>query len=140
LLEKVTAASREAGLGSSVEFLGAVSDVSDSLAWANVLLLTSRTEGLPGAVLEAGAAGVPAVGFDVGGVAEAIIDGETGFVVPAGDIASAAAALQRLSEDPELRLRLGKAAREYVRQGFLLATAIDRYRQAMESVLGRRSK
>jgi len=137
LFEEVAAASRAAGLESSVEFLGAVADVAGSLAWADVLLLTSRTEGLPGAVLEAAAAGVPAVGFDVGGVAEAIIDGETGFVVPAGDIASAAAALQRLSADPELRLRLGKAAREHVRHGFLLPTGIDRYRQAMESVRGK---
>ncbi|HKY48256.1 MAG TPA: nucleotidyltransferase family protein, partial [Acidimicrobiia bacterium] len=103
-----------AGLEVAVDLVGAVSDVGPALAWADVLLLTSRTEGLPGAVLEAGAAGVPAVGFSVGGVAEAIIDGETGFVVPPGDVATAAAALAQLAEDPDLVTRMGDAARRHV--------------------------
>ena len=135
LRDQVVEASRTAGLGASAEFTGAIADVTESLAWADVLLLTSRTEGLPGAVLEAGAAGVPAVGFDVGGVAEAIIDGTTGFVVPAGDIEGAAVALGRLADNPELRMRLGMGARQHVRHHFLLPDAIERYRSALEATV-----
>lgn len=122
------------GLDGSVELIGAVDDVREDLAWADVLLLTSRTEGLPGAVLEAGAAGIPAVGFDVGGVAEAIIDGVTGFVVPAADVAAATQALTRLSDDPDLRRRMGEAAREHVASRYMLSHAIDRYREAIDRV------
>ena len=135
LLDQVVEASRAAGIGASAEFTGAIADVTETLAWADVLLLTSRTEGLPGAVLEAGAAGVPAVGFDVGGVAEAIIDGTSGFVVPAGDIKAAAVALGRLADNSELRRRLGLGARHHVRQRFLLPDAIDRYRSALEAAV-----
>jgi len=135
LHDQLVDASRAAGIGGSVEFTGAIPDVTEMLAWADVLLLTSRTEGLPGAVLEAGAAGVPAVGFDVGGVAEAIIDGETGFVVPAGDITAAAVALGKLADDRDLRRRLGEGARRYVQQRFLLPDAIDRYRRAIETAV-----
>jgi glycosyltransferase involved in cell wall biosynthesis len=135
LFDQVVEASRAAGIGASAEFTGAISDVTETLAWADVLLLTSRTEGLPGAVLEAGAAGVPAVGFDVGGVAEAIINGISGFVVPAGDIKAAAVALGRLADNPELRTRLGVGARQHVRQHFLLPDAIERYRSALEAAV-----
>lgn len=128
-------AARAAGVGDSVEFTGPISDVTENLAWADVLLLTSRTEGLPGAVLEAGAAGVPAIGFDVGGVGETIIDGESGFVVPAGDISAAAAALARLANDRDLRRKMGESARQHVRQHFLLPDAIERYRSAIARVV-----
>ena len=123
-----------AALGLEVELTGPVSDVAPHLEWAHVLLLTSRTEGLPGSVLEAGAAAVPAVGFDVGGVREAIIDGTTGLVVAAGDTVGAAAALARLADDPQLRRQLGEGARHHVASRFLLPHAIDRYRLVIESV------
>jgi glycosyltransferase involved in cell wall biosynthesis len=135
LLDQVVEASHAAGIGAFAEFTGAIADVTESLAWADVLLLTSRTEGLPGAVLEAGAAGVPAIGFDVGGVAEVIIDGTTGFVVPAGDIKAAALSLRRIADNPELRTRLGVGARQHVRQRFLLPDAIERYRSALQAAI-----
>ncbi len=114
-------------LTSSVEVLGSVPDVLPHLAWADALLLTSRTEGLPGVPLEAGAAGVPSVVYAVGGSAETVQDGITGRVVPAGDVAGAAAALLELAADPRKRREWGDAARRMVAARFTLEAAVDRY-------------
>ena len=63
------------GISQRVQFTGSVDDVRPHLEWAHVLILTSLTEGLPGVILEASAAGVPVVSVDVGGVREAVLDG-----------------------------------------------------------------
>lgn len=115
------------GLGDVVEVLGSVPDVVPHLAWADVLLLTSRTEGLPGVPLEAGAAGVPSVVYAAGGSAETVVDGVTGRVVPLGDAAAAAAALIELAGDPDRRVAWGEAARRMVAERFTLEAAVDRY-------------
>jgi glycosyltransferase involved in cell wall biosynthesis len=138
LAAAITERSAQLGLDGSVELVGAVENVREFLSWADVVLLTSRTEGLPGAVLEAGAAGIPSVGFDVGGVGEAILNGITGFVVPAADVGAAVEALTRLSEDPHLRRQMGEAARQHVASRFLLTHAIDRYRRAFDQVARKR--
>lgn len=77
-----------------VVFVSEVSDVREVLAAADVLLLTSRTEGLPAVLIEAGLSGLPVVATSVGGVAEIVEDGETGHLVPVGDPAAAATALR----------------------------------------------
>ena len=110
-----------------VEFPGAASDVVPHLSWADVLILTSRTEGLPGVLLEAGATGLPVVAFGVGGVAEAVTDGESGFVVDPGDVDTAAASLDRLALDRNLRASMGSAAQTKVRSQFLLSQAVERF-------------
>ncbi len=125
------------GLVGTVELLGPVPDIVPHLAWADVLLLTSRTEGLPAVPLEAGAAGVSSVVFDVGGAAETVLDGETGTVVPPGDLRLAAAALTELAADPELRRRRGEAARRFVRERFTLDAAVARYADLLADELGR---
>ncbi|HEU4915161.1 MAG TPA: glycosyltransferase [Acidimicrobiia bacterium] len=109
------------------ELVGSVDDVSPHLAWADVLLLTSRTEGLPGAVLEAGAVGVVTVAYDVGGVREAVVDGVTGFVVPSGDQASLIRALESLSADRDLLERLSSAARIHIHESFELDSVTEDY-------------
>lgn len=119
----------------SVEFSGSVDDVGPYLEWADILVLPSITEGLPGAVLEAGAAGVPAVAFDVGGVSEAIADGKTGILVPAGDLEMFASEVESLLNDPERRGRLGSAARDFVADRFLLSHTVERYIDCFDSVL-----
>ena len=65
--------------------LGARDDVPDLLAASDVLLLASRTEGMPACVIEAGIAGVPVAGYALSGVPEAVVSGETGLLVPPGD-------------------------------------------------------
>lgn len=115
------------GMGGTVDVLGSVPDVLPHLAWADVLLLTSRTEGLPGVPLEAGAAGVPSVVYAAGGAGETVVDGETGRVVAKGDVAAAAAALVELARDADKRRRWGDAARVMVAGRFTLDAAVARY-------------
>ena len=107
----VAAAVSSHGLSDRVELLGARENVSELLARADVFVLSSRSEGFPVSVLEAMAAGLPVVATAVGGVAEAVVDGETGILVAPADPEALAAALERLVEDVELRQRLGAAGR-----------------------------
>jgi glycosyltransferase involved in cell wall biosynthesis len=122
----VEAEIRRLGLDDSVRILGGRDDVGGILGRADVFVLASRSEGLPLSILEAMAAGLPVVASRVGGVPEAVVEGKTGFLVPAGDAAALAEALRRLVADPELRLRLGQAARERAQATF----AIERFREA----------
>jgi glycosyltransferase involved in cell wall biosynthesis len=124
-----------AGSDERVEVVGPVTDVIPQLAWSDVLLLTSRTEGLPGVVLEAAAAGVPAVAYGVGGVAEAIDDGVTGIVAEPGDLAAITAGLDRLAGDRNALRSMSAAARVKVREHFTLGAAIRRYEAVIREVL-----
>ncbi len=89
------------------------------------MILTSLSEGLPGAILEAGAAGVPGVSLDVGGVREAIMDGESGMVV--GDEDELVSAIQNLEGDRDRLAAMGEAARKHISSNFALRDVIDRY-------------
>lgn len=108
---QVIAAIDAAGLRDHVRLLGWRQDVPDLLAAMDVFLLTSLFEGLPRAVLQAMAAGVPVVVTDTGGTSEVVSDGETGFLIPTGDAAAAAAAVLRLATDESRRRQLGVAGR-----------------------------
>lgn len=94
-----------------VRILGARSDVGDLLAASDVMLLASRTEGMPGCLIEAGMAGLPSVAFDVAGVTEVIEDGRSGLVRSRGDVGGMREALQALLSDPVLRASMGEQAR-----------------------------
>lgn len=128
---------RAAGAGSpdQVEVVGSVSDVVPQLEWADVLILTSRTEGLPGVVLEAAAAGVPTVAYGVGGVGEATEDGVSGIVVAAGDLAAVTAGLDRLGADRDVLRAMSSAGRARVRDHFTLTAAVRRYSDVLHEVL-----
>ncbi len=76
-------------------FAGAVDEPQVALHAADVLLLTSESEGVPGVLIEAGLSCIPVVTFDVGGAASVVVHGETGFVVPQGDVAAMTVAAQR---------------------------------------------
>jgi len=83
---------------------------------AAVVLLTSEREGLPNVVLEAMARGKTVVSTPVGGIPAVIEDGETGLLVPIGDVQATRAAVERALGDAELRRRLGAGAGERVRE------------------------
>lgn len=102
----------ELGLAGVVEFAGLVPDAAGCFAEAQFSLLVSRFEGLPNAVLESMAHGVPVVGTAIPGIASLIDDGVDGLLVPPGDVPALAAAIERISADPALRARLGAAARD----------------------------
>lgn len=116
-----------------VTLVGPVSDVRPHLEWAQVLILTSKSEGLPGAILEAGAAGRVVVAVDVGGVREAVVDGESGLVVER-DVDELARSLARLDSERELLAKMGKAGRAYVRSRFGLSKTIERYHSVLKEL------
>ena len=99
------------GIQESVTFLGERHDVPDLLRAMDLFLLTSRVEGMPNAVLEAMATGLPCVVTGAGGSGEPIIEGETGYVVPIGDAQAMVDRVLQILADDELRLSMGKAAR-----------------------------
>ncbi|HEV2591706.1 MAG TPA: glycosyltransferase family 4 protein [Gaiellaceae bacterium] len=123
------------GLDERVRFAGERDDVPQLLADAGVFVLASRSEGLPISVLEAMAAGLPVVASDVGGLREQVVDGETGYLVPAGDVTALTDALARLLDDPALRERIGAAARARAEELFDLPAFrrahVDLYRSLL---------
>jgi glycosyltransferase involved in cell wall biosynthesis len=98
------------GLLGLVTFVGWSAATPDWYAASDVVALTSDREGTPLAVIEAAAAGRPVVATDVGGVADVVVDGTTGFIVPASDVTALADRLSRLALDPHLRTTLGREA------------------------------
>lgn len=117
------------GLAEIVHWHGRLSpaDVLARLQAADVFLLTSLSEGISNAVLEAMACGLPVVTTDVGGMAEAVSDGVEGFLVPPRHPAATAAAVQRLWAEHELRRDMGAASRRRVRRDFALDDQIDAF-------------
>jgi glycosyltransferase involved in cell wall biosynthesis len=98
----------------AVRFLGPRDDVPDLLREASIGVLMSRREGLPLAVLEMMATGLPVIVSDIPELTDVVSDGETGLVVALDDVEALAAAIERLRSDPDLRRRLGTAARRSV--------------------------
>ncbi len=107
-------AARAAGLGSRVRFLGWRADLDRIHADLDVVVLTSKNEGSPIALIEAMAAARAVVSTRAGGVEDVVTDGETGVVVPVGDASAVARAILDLIEDPARAARLGVAGRASV--------------------------
>jgi glycosyltransferase involved in cell wall biosynthesis len=106
------------GVSERVHFLGLRADVPRLLRAADVLVLTSISEGIPLTLIEAGAAGLPVVSTDVGGVGEVIERDVTGLLAPARNDASLAQHILRLADDSALRRRMGEAGLRRVRECF----------------------
>jgi glycosyltransferase involved in cell wall biosynthesis len=100
------------GIADRVTFAGWSTDAPAWYAAADIVALSSDSEGTPLSLIEAATAGRAAVATDVGGVADVVVDGVTGIVVPCEDEAALAEALARLGNDASLRARLGAAAPE----------------------------
>ena len=125
-LETLAARARRAGVAESVHFLGRSSDPLAALRGADVFVHPSLAESFPYAILEAMAAGAPIVASDVGGIGEALQDGESGLLVPAGSVPALTEALGELLEDPRRREAMGSAARRRVQRLFTREAMIDR--------------
>jgi glycosyltransferase involved in cell wall biosynthesis len=126
---------RQLGLDDTVIFLGVRNDVADLLGASDIALLTSHQEGFSNSIIEAMAAGLPLVVTDVGGNAEAVVDGETGLVVPARQPAALGDAILELATDDELRGRFGRAGQERARRLFSLEGCVDRYERLYRGLL-----
>jgi glycosyltransferase involved in cell wall biosynthesis len=136
LQPELEALAAEKGLGANLRFLGQRFDVPRLLQAADFGVLPSRAnEGFSNAILESMREGLPMIVTDIGGNAEAVVDGETGFVVPPADTAALAAALLRLAHDPALRRKLGEAGRERLAKHFTLADCVAKYRALYDELL-----
>jgi glycosyltransferase involved in cell wall biosynthesis len=123
------------GMSDRVMFLGERTDVAKLLAQSHVFVLASNWEGFPLTVLEAMRAGLPVVASDVGGVDEAVVDGETGFLVPRGNIEALRERIVRLIQSPALRLSMGKAGRIRYEQQFTVERMLQQTRSVYHDVL-----
>jgi colanic acid/amylovoran biosynthesis glycosyltransferase len=133
------------GLRSQVHFAGSTDHegVCRHMSRADLLLHCSvtppngDTEGIPNAVVEGQSTGLPVVGTRHGGIVEAVVEGETGFLVPERDVSALAEAVERLVANETLRLDMGRAAREFVARDFNLQTQVaehvDIYRKLADS-------
>jgi glycosyltransferase involved in cell wall biosynthesis len=109
------------------------------LAESDIFLMSSVSEGLPVAALEAMATGLPAVVTDAGGLPEAVADGEHGFVVPKRDPDAMARALERLVVDPILRQSMGRRAASHVRRHHDIDGEVDRLVTVYEDLIRART-
>lgn len=108
----------ENGLDASVFLLGRRSDVATIFSAATLKLLCSRQEGTPNVLLEAQWLGCPVVSTKAGGAADAVADGETGFLVEVGDLDRLEASVTALLEDPALRQRMAEAGPAFIQNRF----------------------
>ena len=109
--------------------------VLDVLSKSDIYLLSSLSEGLSNSVLEAMAMELPVVTTDAGGMAEAVRDGTDGFVVPSRDAEKMANSLDRLIQDEQLRLQMGRNGRKHIIENFTIEKQIERFINFYESLL-----
>jgi glycosyltransferase involved in cell wall biosynthesis len=128
---------RRLGLDGKVLLHGWVHQINDFLEHLDVYVHPAHHEGLPNAVMEAMACGLPCVAFDTPGCAELIRDGETGLLVPTGDCEALGEAALRLLADRALAARLGSAAREFIRQHFSIKRMVSEHVAVYELAMKR---
>lgn len=134
---RLMAQSKALGLGAAVEFCGQLSSrqVRKKMAAGQIFVLMSVLECLPNVVKEAMASGCACVVAETTGIRELVVDGVTGFIVPPGDIAAAAARLQTLLADPALAARMGAAGRDRVRTQFNARHSMRAYQTHWEKLM-----
>ncbi|MDT4895765.1 MAG: L-malate glycosyltransferase [Acidobacteriota bacterium] len=126
LTEKMRALAAELGLERDVFFTGRCDRVADLLAISDVCVLSSRAEGFSNSILEYMAAGRPVVATRVGGASEAVVEGETGYLVAAGDDEQMAARIVALLRDENRARRMGQRGRAIVEQRFSCEAQLTR--------------
>jgi glycosyltransferase involved in cell wall biosynthesis len=109
--ERMRRMAHELGIGERVHFTGFRTDAAEWLQSVDLSVLSSVKEGLSNTVLESMAAGKPVVATDVGGNAEVIVEGQTGFLVPSRSPTELGAALARVASSPETMASFGAAGR-----------------------------
>jgi glycosyltransferase involved in cell wall biosynthesis len=124
LREDLEAYARDLGLNGKALFIGWWRDLPCLYADLDVVALTSINEGTPVSLIEAMAAGVPVVATAVGGVPDVVVDGETGYLVEAGDVKEMAEAIIKLLRNPDRAKVMGSAGREAIYPRFAAQTLI----------------
>ncbi len=126
-----------AGILDRVSLPGRISHEPGLSGLFDVAVLTSREEGFPNFVVEAMAAGRPVVATAVGGVPDAVVPGETGYLVAVDDDIALADGLGRLLADPSLRERLGRAGAEVARKRYHVDVVMERLRSLYQGLAER---
>ena len=125
------------GVAHAVKFLGSRSDVPELLHGFDVFVLPSLWEGLPNVVLEAMATGLPVVATAVEGTVEAVVNGETGILVPSKQPEPLAEAILRIGRDADLRSRMGSASRRRVEENFSLDGQVRAFEELYSELAAR---
>lgn len=125
LKDQVIRQAADLGIADRIQFMGMRGDIEQILSGCQVYLLITRREGFPISILEAMRAGFPVVASDVGGVAEAVQDGQSGYLVIPGDVQDLRAKLALLLRDPQLRRSMGQAGRKLLQEKFTLERMVE---------------
>jgi glycosyltransferase involved in cell wall biosynthesis len=127
------------GLRNRVLLHGLALDPTPLYGIFDIVVQSSRSEGLPNALLEAAAAGLPIVATNAGGTGEIVTDGVTGLLIPINDARALASALDRVAADRELRLMLGGAARQLAATTFNMDRYVAEFAQLYEDLAARKN-
>jgi glycosyltransferase involved in cell wall biosynthesis len=133
----------QAGLPISVRRAGYITDdrfLAALYSCADLMVVPSAVENLPNTLLEAMACGLPVVALDAGGMADAVQDGVTGYLVGQHDTAGLSKRIRQLLYDSDLRRGMGKAARQLIEQEFTSAIQADRFATLYGETIARRKK
>jgi glycosyltransferase involved in cell wall biosynthesis len=129
--QALRASMRDQGIEDRMTLLGEREEAWKLLPGFDLFVLTSRSEGLPNALMEAMAVGLPCVSTDVGGCRELIENGKTGYLVAPGDARAVADRILELSGDAGLRASMGQAGRRRIADGY----SVERLATDVEQVL-----
>lgn len=123
------------GIDDRIDFQGLREDVPSLLAESQLFVLSTQREGFPLSILEAMRAGLPVVAANVGGISEAVEDGKTGLLYPAGDVIALQGHLASLIKNPGLRFAMGHAGRERFLEKFNLAQMVEKTTAVYHDIL-----
>lgn len=130
---------REFGLEGTVLPMGVMAEVERAYAALDWLILSSRFEGFPNSVLEAMACGKPVIVSDAANAERIVVEGETGWEFPAGDVLALVGCLRRaIATPPEKRVAMGRAARSLVEGQYSTRLTTRKYESLYEELIGRR--
>jgi L-malate glycosyltransferase len=137
LIEPTKALARELGVDRRTFFVGRCDDLGDLLWLSDVCVLSSKAEGFSNSILEYMAAGRPVVTTAVGGACEAVVEGETGYLVAAGDDERMADRIVSLLGNPEAARAMGERGRRHVAEEFSCEAQLRRTEQLYQTLFDR---
>jgi glycosyltransferase involved in cell wall biosynthesis len=135
LRQELETRARALGVADYVHFLGVRQDIPRVLAASDLFVLTSRTEGMPGVLIEAGLASLASVAYNVGGVGEVIEHGTTGLLVSPGDAGKLADSVGELLQGEERRRNMGIRARKRCEARFDIGKVANEYESLFKDIL-----
>jgi len=130
---------KEFGIGKDVIFLGFKKNIAEMMALMDIFVLTSLREGLPKVLVEAAAAGIPSVAFNIDGVSEIIKDGYSGFLVRPKNIEDLTDKIMRYIDDKELIMLHGKKGKVFVKDKWSIEEMIQKTEKIYQDLIKRKT-